>query len=260
MLDITTLNTLFDLSASTLYESELKHLNTRLSREEQAILVDRARNGDHEARQTLVFHCLLFALFKAYEIYKQREPRHTDVLDLAQEASVGMLVAFDKALEARDPVAYLLATAASAIQRYCTYDAPMIQKPHFSKAVMAKYDPYPAVIESLDAPVSYGRFKVELIEAPALHEESEYEQRQQYRFAPLYEAVKRLEPKQRATIIRRYGLFGQPAETQIEIVEVSHLKRATVATHDFQARKNLAKALENDLSQMLRPKPGPEED
>lgn len=263
MLDIGTLNRLFDLSASTLYELELKCLKARLSREEQAVLIGRARNDDHEARQALILHCLLYTLFKAYKVYNRKELQHIDVLDLAQEASVGMLEAFEKALEARDPVAYLLATAVSAMRRYCVYDAPLIQRPHYSMTVLRRVDPSPAVVESLDEPEfadDHQQFKVDLIEAPALYEETESEQRREHRFAPLYEAVKQLVPQQRATIVRRYGLFGQPAETLSEIVEASHLKRGTVSTNDFNARKNLAKALEEELSQMLRPKPALEED
>lgn len=264
MLDIDTLNALNDLSASGLYDLEVNRLNARLTREEQTVYVERARKGDLEARQALIHHCIRYALIKAHALYSERRPRHVDVLDLAQEANLEMLESFDKAMEAHDPVAYLLTVARQAIRVYCTYHAPMIQKPEYSMVELAKADPYPATVESLDAPIRHSdgqRLKVEVIEAPALHIEPDDEQRQSWRFAPLYEAVKkRLTPQQRATVIRRYGLFGQPAETPIEIAESSHLKNTTVWNTDFHARVRLAQALEGELHQILRPKPAPEED
>lgn len=255
MLTITTLNELNDLSAETLYGLEVKQLNARLSPEAEAMHIEQARAGDNEARQALILHCISYALAKANSIYYERRPCHVDVLDLAQEANLKMLERIDKALEARDPVRYLVTLAVRAIQMYCTYHAPMIQKPGYSLKVLAKIDPYPATVESLDAPIyeEGQRLKVELIEAPASHTELN-DERRQYRFKPLYEAVKHLNPRQRATTIRRYGLFGQPAETLSEIAESSHLRLEVVRDTGYEARRKLEHALEGELSQMLSPK------
>jgi RNA polymerase sigma factor (sigma-70 family) len=257
MLTITTLNDLNNLSAEVLYELEVKQLDARLSPEAQAMYIEQARAGDNEARQALILHCISYALVKANGIYYERRPRHIDALDLAQEANLKMLEGIDKALEVRQPVSYLVTLAVRAIQEYCTYHAPMIQKPEYSRERLARVDPYPATVESLDEPIyEEGRLlKVELIEAPAPHAEPN-DKKQQYRFKPLYKAVKKhLTSYQRAIVTRRYGLFGQSAESPSEIAESWQTRQTVISGTDYKARKKLAQVLEGDLSQMLRPKP-----
>lgn len=263
MLDSTLLNDLDDLSADTLYELEVKSLKkARLSREEQAIYIERARGGDTKACEVLILNCLHYAITKAYAVYFRRNPRHVDPLDLVQQANLEMVEKIDYALKSGDPVTYLVTLAANAIQRYCTYNAPMIQRPHYTRVDLIKSDPYPVTVESLDELIAGGNrgLTMDIIKAPTLRLESDNEQRQQYRYRPLLEAVKRLTPVQRAMIIRHYGLFGQPAETYSEIAESRHLKLKSVRGRCSEARRNLERALDSVLLQMLCPKPAPDED
>jgi RNA polymerase sigma factor (sigma-70 family) len=262
MLDNTTLNNLDDLSADTLYELEVKSLKqARLSREEQASHIERARRGDMEAREVLILNCLHYAITKAYAVYFRWNPCHIDPLDLVQEANLAMVEKIDYALQCGDPIIYLVTLAAKAIQRYCIYNAPMIQRPHYVRVELIKADPSPVTVESLDELMAGGnRGRTVIIKAPTLRLESDDEQHQQYRYHPLFEAVKRLTRVQRALMIRHYGLFGQPAETYSEIAESLHLKSKSVRGRCLEARRNLERALDSVLLQMLRPKPASDEE
>lgn len=265
MLTIEELNAMDELSAYTLYDTEVKRL-PGLARETSPALVRLARNGDELARQQLVLGCLRHVLIKACFYYQERQPEHIDILDLAQEASLAMLEKLDKALSANDPVAYIVTVAYQAIRIYCSYHAPMIQKPEsYSLKRMAEVDPYPASVESFDVPISEGsvRLRIEHIEAPALRLDTDesVEAQGQYRFAALYEAIKHhLSPQQRATLIRQFGLFGQPAETLEEIAQSSHLQPSTVKNTGFRARQKLNSLLETHLTEMLLSKPTAKED
>ena len=264
MLTIEELSAMDELSAYTLYDAEIKRLH-RITRAEAPALVERARQGDEGARNELVLGCVRFALIVAHQYYNERQPEHIDVLDLVQEANLAMLAKLDYALRANDPISYLTTLAARAVRFYCTYHAPMIQRPEYSLKEMALSNPYPATVESFNTTIYDDglRLRIEHIEAPALRLEADeaIEECEQYRFAPLYEAIKhRLTPQQRATIIRQFGLFGQPAEAYSEIAESSHLSCETVRGTAYLARKRLQAILAEHLSEMLMPKPASEEE
>src|SRR5262249_52745965 len=97
MLDIDTIQSLYDLTAQTLYDAEIAHLPKR-SRAEVEELIDRARQGDEEAREAFILSCLSHALGVARFVYSDRRLLHDDLLDLVQVASERMLEQLDKAL------------------------------------------------------------------------------------------------------------------------------------------------------------------
>src|SRR5437660_1193495 len=112
-----------DLSGSTLYTAEVKRI-PRLSLEEQQPLFDEARQGSLEARNRLVLHCLHSTLNIAARIYAQRQPKHSDFMDLVSAAQVKMLEKFDKALATEEPLSSLIRTAAFEMKMYGIYDEP----------------------------------------------------------------------------------------------------------------------------------------
>lgn len=257
MLDKTTIDALTqhgDLSAYALYDAEVARL-PRFSRQEQRELVDGARQGNQEARHLLVMNCLHWVLIKAHSIYDERRPLHVDVLDLMEEANLQMLEKMDKALTANDPVAYLMAIAAQTIRVYCTYSAPMIQRPEScSLKRLAEMQPLPLLTESLDTPMEHDKkgLRYEHIAAPdlSLRDEEEQERRARSRFAQLYNALQQLSSAQRATTIRLYGLYGWPAETPREIAETAQITPQSVRGYAIHARNRLYRLLVEHLSQM----------
>jgi len=236
MLDIDTLNALSDLMAKTLYSAEVARL-PKLTRAEEAALVRRARAGDAAARAALIVSCLHYALGKARHYYHTRRPAHDDELDLAQVASLEMVADLDVALTKRSPVPYLRGIAARAMSIYLSYRSSFIRKPNqFSGEQLATTE-FPTV-ESLDvlAHRKSARLKVEII---SLEEDAARTQR----FAPLYEALQRLTPKQRNAVVRRYRLGD-------ELLDPSVTPPKGVHTETLQ---KLRKALEGHLKQMLSP-------
>ncbi|MEO9030061.1 MAG: hypothetical protein ABI413_14730 [Ktedonobacteraceae bacterium] len=258
--DLPTLANMGELTAVTLYRAEIAQLPLLL-RETAQHVIERARQGEAAAREELLLGCVRYAWMKAWSIYRTRRPQHTDVLDLVGVAHLAMIEALDRALASAAPVGYLVGVAAREIQRECTYHAPLIQKPEQTLAKLAKVDPHPATVESLDAPLSHRKGSPsphERIPAPVPVEIS-HEYALHRRFAPLYAAVKRLPPRQQAVIIRHYGFFGQPAETTAEIGLTEHILPRTVSNHGFLARQHLREWLADELAEMITPKPLPAE-
>ena len=228
MLDDDTLDRLPDLTAGTLYSAEIARLPRRSRVEEQA-LVARARQGNSEARRALIESCLPYALGVASFFYETRQLPHDDLLDLVQVASERMVKGLDRALAMNAPNTYLRGIARRAIWEYCIYDAGLIQRPHYSNAELDKLDPKPAIVESLDAPLSRDGLpiKVKLVEAPAAQPERD-EQSQQERHAKLYQAIGTLTKKQQEAIVRLYGLFGHSVETKGEVGPLYESRRGAL--------------------------------
>lgn len=253
-----------DLSAETLYTLEVKSLR-RVSREEEPGQVERAQQGDGEARQALLKSCLRYLRLKALDLYYERRPVHTDVMDLVGVANLAIVEGLEKALQTREPFLYLIGIGLKQMRVYCTYHAPLIRRPEMSIKEVIRLDPYPASasVESLNTPLydSDGRrLWIEQIEAPAINlDQSAYEKSKQEQFALLYEAIAQLSPLQRETILRLYGLLGQPAEDTSELAgshEQAQMLR--VYSRATSARKRLRTLLEGKLSAMVEP--APEED
>jgi RNA polymerase sigma factor (sigma-70 family) len=248
MLDIDTIHNLYDLTADTLYSAEIAQL-PRLSRAEGKALVSRIQQGDSAAREVLITSCLAYALGVARFTYHTRRPQHDDLLDLAQVASERMLERLDKALSTSAPEAYLRGVARRAIMDYCTYHADLIQKPEYALVVLQKMNPHPAIVVSLDAPIGddEDQIIVDLIQAPAPRPEPD-EQQERKHYTVLYQAIHRLSKEHQATLVRLYGLFGQPAETAEEIGRPELIRNRA-----YEARKKLRSTLVDHLHQLTSP-------
>src|SRR2546430_2409019 len=97
LLPLEQLQQMDDLSGSTLYSAEVRRIPF-IAREEQPTYVEAARNGDNEARNALLLNCLNWTMTKAASIYRDREPAHSDLMDLVGHAHLKMLEALPKAL------------------------------------------------------------------------------------------------------------------------------------------------------------------
>jgi hypothetical protein len=107
------LNRMDDLSGAALYHAEVQRIPF-LSREQQADYVGAAQAGDTDATHALILNCLNWVRRRARAIYRDREPQHTDVMDLVGTANMRMLEVMPNALHAADPVSYLMTVSSNA--------------------------------------------------------------------------------------------------------------------------------------------------
>lgn len=257
--DLETLQTLFDLSSTTLYRIEV-HSLAQVEGAERTPLYERARQGDAEARAILLYHCLPYLFAKAHLIYDERRPGHIDVLDLVGEANVFALEHLDLALSKRDPIPYLFAMTVSHMERYCIYSAPLIQRPFGMNAeTLARRQQYTSV-ESLDAPLDAEDETVLLVDRIQAPVTKQSEVDFNARFSPLYEAIERLPLSSRMAIIHFYGLFDQPADTALELSKKWQVRYETVNANKRAGYRKLQKLLADDLEQMLQWQQPGEED
>ena len=212
------METLSDLTAHTLYRAEVATL-PRYTPAEEAELVRRARNGEQEAGLALVLGCLAAVLRMAWRFYLAYRPAHDDVLDLAQAASLEMLQALPRALEKRHPAAYLKGIARQEMVVLTLYHSSLIRKPELPLARLAAASiPF---VGSLDA----------LASEPA-HQSGYLDPDQGQRFAPLYEALAQLTPRQQRAVAQRYGVGERDPEFSGQ-VESSVLRNLRSALQPF---------------------------
>jgi RNA polymerase sigma factor (sigma-70 family) len=173
----------------------------------------------------------------------ERQPKHDDLLDLAQEASLQMIKGLESALTKSNPASYLRGIARRAISMYCIYHSGLIEKPLYTLEQLRQLDQRPSRVESLDAPI-YNEGKhilVEFIEAPATPIEPD-EEDEQKRYTYLYQAISRLSQTQREILVRLYGLSGQPMESAHEM---NPSDANLIHAHAAAARKRLRVLLQN---------------
>jgi DNA-directed RNA polymerase specialized sigma24 family protein len=181
-------------------------------------------------------------MMKAFGIYQERRPAHVDVLDLMEEANLAMLCKVGKALEARDPVTYLMAIATQAMRVYCTYHAPLIQRPEwYSRLDLQTLNALLPAPDHLD--------ETQDLEAPALDLEGEAQQERRYRvhYRAFYAALFRLPRLHRSLLIRLYGLCGQPRETPADLAQQWQCRLGEVHDAASRARRRFAKVLSEEI-------------
>lgn len=253
--DLDELQHMDKLHMMDLYRIEVHHLQ-EVEREERFAFCERARQGDREARNGLILHCLPYLFVKAFHIYDERRLPHIDVPDLVEEANVILLEKMNLALAKREPIPYLIMIATKHMEHYCTYNAPLIQRPFgLSTQVLAQRQHYMSV-KSLDAPITMEDEDVFLLNriqapTPALigGKDEEY---LQARFSRLYEAVRQLSPSQQKAIIRFYGLFHQPASTVLALSKEWQITYWTINANKRAGLRRLKKMLADALEDMLK--------
>src|SRR6266566_1648504 len=121
------LNRMDDLSGAALYRAEVKRIGF-IPRDEQSGYIAAAREGDEAAQHRLILNCLNWTMRRAAAIHRDREPLHTDVMDLVGQANMRMVEVAPKALEANDPVSYFMSVAANAMRWQVTYLDPLVTR------------------------------------------------------------------------------------------------------------------------------------
>jgi DNA-directed RNA polymerase sigma subunit (sigma70/sigma32) len=189
------------LSSVEQYFNELAGLPV-LSRDEEADLVRRARQGDKQAREDLLHSCLRYvaSVTSRYSCYLE----HEDYLDLVSIGNLAIVERLDKALSVENPVAYLYGVAKLAIRSYCYTHSQLITQVRGRPMVWT---------DSLDAPLCDRKGCL----ADTLVAQQQLPQQEHSDHGRLYEAIIALTPKQRYVIQRFYGLDGDAPESMASI-------------------------------------------
>src|SRR5581483_1511870 len=235
MLTVEELNLMDDISGPALYRAEVRRI-PHLTREEQEHYAVAARAGDSEARNGLVTNCLNWVMHKAYELYRDRAPSHSDLMDLIGHANVKMLEAIPQALSSRDPVAYLMSVGIREMRWYCTYNDPMIYRPRRDKVGTPP-------VGSLDADVT-GRSLTD--KGMLLVSDEEKERLNESAFKVVYDAIGQLSEQKRSIVMAYYGLSGQVTRQQHEIAQELGISTSMVGWHLAQLKRQLARSLAPD--------------
>jgi DNA-directed RNA polymerase specialized sigma24 family protein len=186
-----------------------------LSSVEESELVERARQGDDQARTDLVVS--LLPRVQAFAFHYKRTycdgNNHLDVDDLCQEAALLMWEKLSISLDKNVPGAYLLVLAFNAIRRFCSTYETIITTPD---------DPqvrnHARVVASLDAPLTNDGESFTLLDVIASPgPENAPETMKDH--TPLYQAIEQLPPGQKTMVIQHYGLYETEAKDFVEIYQ-----------------------------------------
>ena len=194
--------------------------------------IEAARNGDTEAAHALLINCLPWVSWKAHLTHFEYRPSHSAVEDLAAHANVKMLEYLQRALEARDPVGYLMGVAAREMKRYVFYSDPMIHRSKdfpdlHSETVSGDEGDWPIFDHLADTGMP-------LVSAETLEAES------RERHAPLYDAIGELPESWQRSLTTFYGLTDSPAGTAEEVGASLGVHEKTVERHVRNAKAELA--------------------
>src|SRR6266568_1832368 len=221
MLTVDELDRLDDLTGAALYSAEVKRIPF-LTNDEQAGYIEAARNGDETARQRLLLNCLNWTMTKAASIYQEREPAHSDLMDLVGHANVKLCEALDNALASNSPVKYLMSVAALEMKFYCIYHDQLVMR--------SRNRPV-----SSDHPVTVG------IEQDIAEPEQQNGHIAEYQV--VYDAVRSLSDKRREVITAAFGLFDQPELHADDIAVMLNIPKRSVENYLARAKRQLAAKL-----------------
>lgn len=210
-----------DLSGPTLYSAEVRRLPF-LAPGEEARHVAEAQRGNDESRKILVSRCLPWLMAKATAIYVEYRPAHSDLIDLVGQANVDIVAALPLALQATNPIRYLMSVGAKAMRRYCFYNDPMIRRPR-----RPDDDYRHPMTESME---QTGRQLAEYPAAPNIYLTPEAVEERKIREQDelVYRALQQLSPRYRDMLITHFGLYGQPAKRAGDIAEELHMQKKAV--------------------------------
>ena len=176
--------------------------------EEELSLIQRARAGDADARETLVLSCLRYAKTVARKYVAMCaacRKKRIEYLDLVQVGNLALLECFDKAIVHPNPYGYLKRAASGEIVKYCLKHASLITSPSERGGTIL-----PMVeVESLDAPFPHveGLTLGETVAAP-----SETQVGERRDFSPLHRTLETLTSKQHEVIVKHYGIECAPRD------------------------------------------------
>jgi len=226
---IAELDQMDDLSGSALYSAEVKRIPF-IPREEQAVYVEAARMGDETAQQRLLMNCLNWTMTKAASVYRDREPAHSDLIDLVSHAHLKMLEALPKAVHADDPMRYLMSVSALEMRLYCTYEDPLVKRPRWR----LKDNNHPTTV-SLEAGTNPP------VETIAVTDERERIDALEYQL--VQDALADLAERRRQVLTAAYGLFDHPAMHIAEIALMLNVPKKVVENDLYRGKRALAAKL-----------------
>ncbi|SRR6266571_5272767 len=226
---IDVLDQMDDLTGSALYSAEVRRIPF-LTNDEQAGYIEAARNGDEAARQRLLLNCLNWTMTKAASIYQEREPAHSDLMDLVGHANVKLCEALDNALVSSSPVKYLMSVAALEMKFYCIYHDQIVMRSR-NRPVS---DTHPITVSIEQAPV-------ETIAAAEVQLSTDEPPEAAYHI--VHDAIRSLSDRRREVITAAFGLFDQPALHAADIALMLNIPKRSVENYLCRAKRQLAAKL-----------------
>ncbi len=197
----------------------------RLSREEEAEIVRRAKKGDTEAREQVITNCLTYVEFiaKRYEPYLH----HDDYLDLVSIGSLAVVENFSRALVKDNPSGWLRSRGKYAIIHYCFTRAHLIVRPDHNSE--------PVNTTSLDQPY-YSNTLAD--KAPVVVRECPD-------YTSLYEALEQLPLHYQDVLIKHYGLYDSQPESLYVLSRRTkeNVKGSVAYLTEYRALRRLRKQL-----------------
>jgi RNA polymerase sigma factor (sigma-70 family) len=221
------LNRMDDLSGAVLYRLEVQRI-PYLSREQQADYVGAAQAGDTDATHALILNCLNWTMRRARAIYRDREPQHTDAMDLVGTANMRMLEAMPSALQADDPISYLMTVAANAMRWQVTYRDPLVTRQRDQP--LTREHPTTVSLEDRDVPVA---------EATRSSQDCQF----------VYDALKQLSKRHQVVLAAAYGLRGERMMKNEDIAAMLNVSKGTVEKYLWRAKRRLAAKLGSYLTE-----------
>jgi DNA-directed RNA polymerase specialized sigma24 family protein len=203
------------------FHADLTFVSSLLPQEEEVSVVERARQGETEARDALLLMQLPYVrvVARKYAAISSESGHHRlEYLDLIQVGSLALVEHLDQALEHPNPCGYLCRCAAGAIIRYCRKYASLVvtlqgPKGHYLPTFET---------ESLDAPRMTGDGEEYTLAAVlASTDDLDQEPAQERDYTPLYRSLDDLSDACSFVVKRHYGFRCAPES----LVSVSNALR-----------------------------------
>ena len=228
MLTADELGPMQDLSGAALFSAEVKRIPF-IPRDQQSAYVEAAKNGEIDARHALITNCLNWTITKAASIYQDKQPEHSDLMDLVGHAHISMLEALPRALRARDPVRYLMAVSEVEMKMYCLYHDPMVQRPYWRAPTYS----HPTTVSLEEQPY--------VLDAAEMHAGENIPDNPALRV--VYDALAGMSSRRRQIVTAAYGLDGHPAMRISDIALKFDLSKKTVENYLYRSKRELARKL-----------------
>lgn len=213
-----------DIKARYMNDMEKYIPLVNLPKEQEDMLVEQARNGSQDAKETLILSGLAYVIRVAYTYFLTLATHHDDFLDLIAIGNLALVEMIDTALTKQRPLIYLLTCAKFAIHHHCYYCSDLITRARNAER---------KTVRSLDVLLDSD------VDLPASEESSEEGGTNSVLYGALYEAISELTERQREAVVRHHGLFGQSEEQFTDI----HQGLEVAANRYRQALRRLRKKL-----------------
>lgn len=174
---------------------------------------------------------------KAASIFEEREPAHSDLMDLVGHANVKLCEALDNALTSSSPVKYLMSVAALEMKFYCIYHDQLVMRSR-NRPVSGTHPVTVSIEQGSAAPL-------QTIAGPDVQltsgETSEGLQEAEYQI--VHDAIRSLSDRRREVITAAFGLFDQPALHAADIAVMLNIPKRSVENYLCRAKRQLAAKL-----------------